>query len=66
MLSEDEDEDGEREKCEAEPCSIGTYKLKTVKWVQCENCTKWFHLYCLGLKAVATGAWYCSVCAPAV
>ncbi len=50
------------ETCEAPVCTIESSKVETVKWVQCEGCTRWFHLHCLGLKALHDDDWFCSVC----
>lgn len=32
-----------------------------VDWVQCDNCSKWFHLFCIGLDRVH-GHWACKDC----
>ena len=37
-------EEEEEEECEANPCTITETELKTVEWVQCDGCARWYHL----------------------
>ncbi len=30
-------------------CKIGSYRGKSIKWVQCKACDHWYHLYCIGI-----------------
>ena len=58
-----EEEEEEEEECEANPCTITETELKTVEWVQCDGCARWYHLNCLGLQLkTINDSWYCSMC----
>ena len=50
------------EMCEAYPCNVSLCDQPVVKWVQCENCSKWFHLFCIGVDGVHDD-WACKLCA---
>lgn len=42
----------DEEICEAIPCLVAMCDRSVVEWVQCDNCSKWFHLFCIGLDRV--------------
>ena len=56
----DKDIDTE-ENCDASPCSVSMCDQSVVDWVQCESCTKWFHLFCVDLDRVGDN-WICELC----
>ena len=49
------------EVCEAYPCNVSQCGQPVVNWVQCENCSKWFHLFCIDVDRVHDD-WVCKHC----
>ena len=36
--------------CDAHRCKIEKFRGSKEDWVQCDECDKWIHLFCAGLK----------------
>ena len=47
--------------CEATPCSVSMCDQLVVEWVQCDSCSKWFHLFCINIDRVHDD-WVCECC----
>ena len=41
------------DKCDAPTCKIPPGSLKTITWIQCDDCDAWYHVSCSGLTASA-------------
>ena len=53
--------DTAEEICEASPCSVSMCDQLVVEWVQCDSCSKWFHLFCINIDRVHDD-WVCQCC----
>ena len=51
--SEDAPSDSE-EGCSASECIINTITVKKINWIECETCSKWFHIYCVTKEEAQT------------
>ena len=50
--AENGDDDVDEDDCNATPCKIEDIVSKSnqvLEWVQCQQCPKWFHQYCVGV-----------------
>jgi len=41
------------DKCDAPKCKIPSGSLKTITWIQCDDCDAWYHVSCSGLSVSA-------------
>ena len=58
---ESEDEQTE---CNAHQCTIATSRTRKIRWIQCDDCARWFHFHCLGLSMkTVKDNWICPMCA---
>ena len=45
--SDDDDDEEEEEECSASQCTIQEINDTNIYWVECEACSKWFHIFCV-------------------
>ena len=46
----DGSDDDDEEPCDAEVCIIMESEEDNLTWLQCDHCSKWFHMFCCGTK----------------